>query len=430
MSIEAALAYLESRKPVGMRFGHETMRALAETLGHPERAYPTLLVAGTNGKGSVVAMVDAALRAQECRVGRYTSPHLVRIQERIAVDGQEIDDGALAEALIVVRDKADVLVRASRIEDHPTFFEALTLAAFLHFDRCKADVAVLEIGLGGRLDATNIAEPLASAVVSVDLDHQEYLGDTLEAIALEKAGVLREGRATVLGPMDPIARHAIERRAGVIGARVVAALESAAIREDGGLVHVRTERFTYAGLRPLPGAYQRRNLAVAIRLLECAEEAGLSYRPDRVATGLAALHWPGRLEWFPGNPPILLDGAHNPAAALVLAEELRPRGPFVLLFGAMRDKDIESIGSTLFPLARQIVLTRAVTERAATPAEIADRVGTLAAGAFQRQDAPHALALARSLAAPGEFVLVTGSLYLVGAVRPLLSRNTQETPVS
>ncbi|HET7292020.1 MAG TPA: bifunctional folylpolyglutamate synthase/dihydrofolate synthase, partial [Vicinamibacteria bacterium] len=186
-----ARAYLASRILHGMKFGLETTRALAAELGHPERAYPTLLVAGTNGKGSVVAYVDAVLRASGLRVGRYTSPHLVRVNERVVVDGREIGDRALDRAIARVREAAKGLVRSGALRAHPTYFEVMTLAAFEHFRRAKVDVAVLEVGLGGRLDATNVSEPLVSAIVSLDRDHEQYLGTGLVSIAREKAGVMR-----------------------------------------------------------------------------------------------------------------------------------------------------------------------------------------------------------------------------------------------
>ncbi len=216
-----------------MKFGLETSRALAGQLGHPERAYPTLLIAGTNGKGSVAAYVDAALRASGLRVGRYTSPHLVRVHERIVVGGREISDAALGRAVSRVRAAADRLLAAQRIASHPTYFEVLTLAAFDYFRRSRVEVAVLEVGLGGRLDATNICEPLVSAIVSVDRDHEAYLGTTLSAIAREKAGVMREGRAVVTGPLPVAAARMIRLEARRTGARLVEALRGARLRVVG-----------------------------------------------------------------------------------------------------------------------------------------------------------------------------------------------------
>src|SRR2546428_263529 len=272
-------AYLSSRVRFGIKFGLETMRALCEELHHPERAFASVLVAGTNGKGSVVAYADAALRASGLAVGRYTSPHLVRVNERIAVGGRDVGSAAFEAAVERVRHAAARLVRARTIPAHPTYFEVLTAAALVHFRGARVDVAVLEVGMGGRLDATNVAAPLASAIVSVEKDHEAYLGSTLGAIA-----------------------------------------------------------------------------------------------------ALAGTRWRGRLERIvmEGAPPLLLDGAHNPAAARALAAYLRDAAPFVLLFGVMADKDVEVMTRLLFPLAQAVVLTRAPSDRAAAPEEIARRAGEAA----------------------------------------------------
>jgi dihydrofolate synthase/folylpolyglutamate synthase len=427
------LIYLARRIRFGVKFGLETMRALVAEMGHPERAYPSLLVAGTNGKGSVAAYCDAALRASGQRTGRYTSPHLVRVNERITVNGRDIGDRDLEAAVGTVRDAAERLVRRGTLEAHPTFFEVLTAAAFVHFRRRKVDVAVLEVGLGGRLDATNVAEPLASAIVSIDYDHEVYLGRTLAAIAGEKAGVLREGRSTVVGPLDAEARRAVVERARTIGARVVNATRGIRLRPalrstpsaPAGAFDLETPSARYVGLRPFPGAHQRHNLLVAIRLLEEAKRAGLAVDLRRLPRAVAAARWPGRLQRVPGRPPLLLDGAHNPAGARALAAHLRQGPPLVLLFGAMSDKDLRAMASTLFPLAAEVVLTRPRIDRAATPSELARRAGRLAARAHREPGVARALALARRLAlAHGETttVVVAGSLYLVGAVTEILER--------
>ena len=420
----SAAAYLASRTRFGVKFGLETMRALTGAQGHPELAYPTLLVAGTNGKGSVVAYADAALRASGLRVGRYTSPHLVRVNERIVVDGSEISAAGLEEAVSEVRRTAEALVRAGEIPAHPTYFEALTAAAFSHFRLEGVDVAVLEVGMGARLDATNVCEPLASAIVSVDLDHEMYLGDTLAAIAREKAGVLRPGRPTVLGRLRREARAAIAERAVDLGARLVYAVEGARVQGDETRLTIETALGRYEGIRALPGRHQRRNLLVALRLLEEARGAGLNLDLDALAAGLSKAHWPGRLEWIPGDPPLLLDGAHNPAGARALAAHLRGLRPFTLLFGVMRDKNVEALARILFPLADSLVLTRPRVGRAAAPAEIVERAGGLADGARREADPRKALVLARELARRGRPVVVAGSLYLVGDVKKALTRSS------
>ena len=414
-----ALRYLAARTRLGVKFGLETIRALVERLGHPEAAYPSLLVAGTNGKGSVVAYADAALRASGLKVGRYTSPHLVRVNERIAVNGRDIGDQALDRAVERVRVAAQDLLRAGAITAHPTYFEAVTAAAFEHFRERRVDVAVLEVGMGGRLDATNVVDPVASAIVSVDLDHEAYLGSTLAAIAREKAGVLRAGRATVLGPLAPVARDAIGGIARDLHARLVDARAGTEVRRGAEGLEVRTPHGLYRGLRPLPGAHQVDNALVALRLLEEAHAAGLACDLERAADAIGTARWPGRLERIAGRPAILLDGAHNPAAARALADHLRGIGPFVLVFGAMRDKDVRGMAEVLFPLARHIVLTRPRVDRAARPAEIAEAAGQVARRARLEDSPRRALAWARRQAENDSTVVVAGSLFLVGALRPL-----------
>jgi dihydrofolate synthase / folylpolyglutamate synthase len=411
-----AAAYLASRVRLGMKFGLETMQALVAQLGHPERAQPSLLVAGTNGKGSVVAYADSVLRAGGLRVGRYTSPHLVRVNERIAVAGRAISDRALDDAVGRVQAAAEALARAGALPASPTFFEVLTAAAFLHFQCARVDVAVLEIGMGARLDATNVADPLASAIVTVDRDHEAYLGTTLAAIAREKAGVLREGRVTVLGPMAEEARGAIVEEAQRRGARLADTTRDTEVRPAPRGVDLATPAGIYRGLRPLPGAHQRANLAVAVRLLEEARASGLAVDFSATAKGIARTRWPGRLQRIPGRPPLIVDGAHNPAAARALAEELRGQGPFVLVFAAMADKDIARMGRALFPLARAVVLTKVRGGRAADPDEIARRVGPPARGAHRAPTVAAALARARRLSGPRGLVVAAGSLYLVGEV--------------
>ena len=415
-------AYLSSRVRFGIKFGLETMRALCEELHHPERTFASLLVAGTNGKGSVVAYADAVLRASGLAVGRYTSPHLVRVNERIAVGGRDVGPAAFEAAVERVRRAAARLVRARTIPAHPTYFEVLTAAALDHFRRSRVDVAVLEVGMGGRLDATNVAEPLAGAIVSVEKDHEAYLGSTLAAIAHEKAGVLRAGRVTVLGPLPPEARAAVEREAAGGGARLVSARDGVAVKETSDGLEIRTPRFAYHGVRTLPGAHQRDNALVALRLLEEARAAGVAVNLGAAAAALAATRWPGRLERvvLEGAPPLLLDGAHNPAAARALAAYLRDAPPFVLVFGVMADKDVEVMTRILFPLAQAVVLTRAPTDRAAAPEDIARRAGEAGRRAKMEGNPRRALALARRLAPAGGQVVVAGSLYLVGEVTRIL----------
>lgn len=392
------------------------MRAIVRELGHPERAFRSVLVAGTNGKGSVCAYLDAGLRAAGLRVGLYTSPHLEDVRERIVVDGRWIRNGAFEGSIARVRDVSSRLVRRRVIAEHPHHFEILTAAAFLHFRDQNVDVAVLEVGLGGRLDATNVADPDVSAIVSIDFDHEQYLGNTLAAIATEKAGVARPRRPLVVGPMPPEARRSIEAVARRLSSRIARA---APPRAGGRLT---TRRGDYGGIHPLPGPHQRTNFAVAaVALEELARTLG--FDAARGIRGMNDALWPGRLERVEGRPAFLLDGAHNPGGAAALARALRRSSRRdLLIFGAMRDKHIREMAQSLFPLFREVILTRVRMKRAASGAEIELGAGPAAEGVtIVRTRTPReAVAVARARARRRETVVVGGSLYLVGAVRGLL----------
>ncbi len=394
------------------------MKVLAREFGHPERLFQSILIAGTNGKGSVSAYLDAALSGSGLKVGRYTSPHLVDVRERIAISGRWIGRADFERLVLEVRDRAEQLIRRGRIEGHPNHFEILTMVAFLHFQRQAVDIAVLEVGLGGRLDATNVAEPLVSAIVSIDLDHEQYLGRTLSAIATEKAGVTRKGRVVVLGPMAPEAENAIRRVARHVGARVVKGVERVSLRRSGAGLRIETPGSHYVGAQPLPGAHQRTNFVVAIRSLEALAASGM---PIDLVSSVRAMNqviWPGRLERIDGRPPFLLDGAHNPAGARALSEYLaETRTPFVLLFGAMRDKRVREMAADLFPRARLVIATRVRMARAATTGQLAEIGLLLGTVLVEEPSIPRALSKAAKAARPGETVVVAGSLYLVGAVR-------------
>ena len=295
-------------------------------------------------------------------------------------------------------------------------------AAFLHFAARQVDVAVLEVGLGGRLDATNVCDPVASAIVTIARDHEAQLGGSLPAIAREKAGVLRRGRTCVLGALPASARRAIGEAARRAGARLRDAAQEGVARETERGLTVRTAAHTYRGLHPLTGAHQVGNLRVALALLEEAERAGVRVRWSRVRDAVARTRWPGRLQTLRGRPAVLLDGAHNPEGARALARHLAGGPPFVLVFGAMADKDVPRMARLLFPLAERVVLTSVAQDRAASPRELARRAGAFARGAVLAATPPLAMARARALAGPRGRVVVAGSLFLVGDVLALSRR--------
>ena len=352
------LAWLFALEQFGIKFGLENISTIAARLGRPERAFRCVHVAGTNGKGSVTAMVDAALRAAGHRSARYTSPHLVDLSERFVIDGRPVAEDALAAAASAVRDAVDGLRADGRLDVQPTFFEATTAIAFELFRRAGVEVAVLEVGLGGRLDATNIVAPpelLVTAITSIALDHQLYLGTTLREIAIEKAGIIKRGVPVVVGPLETDPAAAIDEVAASRGAPVIRA---AAGDCDGMTIG-------------LAGVHQRSNAAVAMRVLEQLDARGVAVPARAIAAGLARPQWPGRLDVrrFSGGRELLLDAAHNPAGAASLASYLMAEGgrPRPLVFAAMRDKDVAGMFAALLPAVDSLVITRASNARAADP---------------------------------------------------------------
>jgi dihydrofolate synthase/folylpolyglutamate synthase len=417
-----ARASLLELEQVGIKLGLEQIRALLALLGRPDRAYPCLVVAGTNGKGSVTAMVERALRAAGYRTGRYTSPHLVHLEERFAVNGQPISPGMLDELA------GHVLARASGLPAPPSFFEATTAIALEAFRRETVDVAVLEVGLGGRLDATNAVDAQAVAITSVDFDHQAHLGHTIEEIAREKAGIMKPGRLAVLGENSaPVCREVIQA-AVTIGARLVYApdgVTSSATMTDGRLVaSILTPRAAYEALMlALRGRHQLNNAVTSIRLLEEIDYAGLKVDAPAIRAGIEEAVWPARMELLPWRGGhVLIDGAHNPAGARALTSYVlevfeRPL-PFVI--GAMRDKEIDTMLTELRPVASHFVCTAAQSSRAATPNELAAAAARVAPSTpvTIAASATDALAVASALGSP---IVVAGSLYLAGEIRSELS---------
>ncbi|MCU1382129.1 MAG: hypothetical protein JWL71_826 [Acidobacteria bacterium] len=363
------LAWLFALEQFGIKFGLDNITTIAAALGHPERAFRSVHIAGTNGKGSVTAMVDAALRAAGHRVARYTSPHLVDLSERFVIDGRPVERHALAAAIEDVREVIDRLRAGGGLDVQPTFFEVTTAIGFELFRRAGVEVAVLEVGLGGRLDATNVVSPpevIATAITSIAFDHQLYLGSTLREIALEKAGIIKARVPLVVGPLEPEASRAIEQ----VAASRQAPITHAAAADCAGMA---------VGLA---GDHQRANAAVALRLLQLLDERGIRVPAAAIAAGLAHPQWPGRLDVrrLPDGRELLLDAAHNPAGAAALASYLEresgDRRP--LVFAAMRDKDVTGMFAALLPAIGSLVITRASNARAADPEWLAQQARAVA----------------------------------------------------
>ena len=400
----------------GIKLGLTGIRSLLALLGDPQRAFPSILVGGTNGKGSVAAMLDAMLRAHGRRVGLTTSPHLIGPEERIRIDGADVSEAELAHLLISVRETCRRGLDEGALETHPSFFEVVTATACAAFRDARVDVAVLEVGLGGRLDATNAVEPIASAIVTIDLDHVATLGGTLPAIAEEKVGIARPGRPLVTGVRQEEALAVLKARCAAIGATLV---EAPPLPADVRL--------------PLPGDHQRHNAAVAIATLHAAAVTlGWTVGEEQLRAGLLATRWPGRLQRIEGSPALLLDGAHNPAGAQALSAHLARIGgpPPVLVFGAMQDKDVQGLVSPLLPHVGTVVATAPNVHRALPPGELAARIAEVGGRVESAATPEAALHRARVLAGPQGLVVVAGSLYLVGAILAIVSGREARGPVA
>jgi dihydrofolate synthase/folylpolyglutamate synthase len=410
----------------GLKFDLQAIKHVTDALGHPERKYPCAIVAGTNGKGSTSAMLASIVQRAGYCTGLYTSPHLVRVNERIRVNGREIGDEEFARSFSEVRQVVETLIEAKLLPQRPSFFEFLTATAFLHFARVGVDFAVFEVGMGGRLDATNIVAPRVAVITNVDLDHTEFLGDTHAAIAREKAGVIKERCAVVSGCTHLEASEVIRHRCAELGADLLETARFAKLsnlRSEKGCcsfdIALNGDRFTDL-TSPLPGKFQVRNAAQAVTAAWLLAREGLSVTREAIVNGLRTASWPGRLEVIHQRPLVLLDGAHNPAAARELAdfvrEELAGRR-LRLVYASMRDKAINEISATLFPLAEEVYLTRPELGRAASAEEILAAARIEPAKTVVESVPARAVDRACRAAAANDVVLVVGSLFLVGAIK-------------
>jgi dihydrofolate synthase/folylpolyglutamate synthase len=411
--------------------GLERIRVLLEALGNPQLAYPTAIIGGTNGKGSIAAMLNAIGRAAGHRIGLYTSPHLAAVEERFHVDGARISTAGLDAQLGVVLAAVDKLVADGGLEQEPSYFEVLTAVAFRYFAQARVELALLEVGLGGRWDATNVTRPRVAVIAPIALDHQEYLGDDLLAIAAEKSAIIPPGGMAVTAAQGPGVLAVIRRQAESVGATLWEAGSFPAVvrRTDGRLRHTIDcvgRLRDYVGLEiSLAGEHQVENALCAILAAEALDRRRLRISSDAIWAGLRSTQWPGRCEWLGESPPVLLDAAHNPAGAQALAAylwELRRRKAFHrlhLVFATLSDKDSEGMAAALYPLADELIVTCAPSSRA-TPLDKLMALGRTPAHRHAVPDAAEALARARRAAAPDDLVCVCGSTYLIGAVRPLL----------
>ncbi len=427
------LQYLLSLEKFGIKFGLANIETLTSALGHPQKTFKSILVAGTNGKGSVTAMVDCALGKSGLRVGRYTSPHLVHLEERFAIDGAPVRTEVLNRMIEEVRTLIDKLVATGSLEAPPTFFEVTTAIAFELFRRAGVQIAVLEVGLGGRLDSTNIAQPIAAAITSIDFDHEQYLGNTLAAIAAEKAGVIRRDIPVVVGLVPTEARDVLVSMCDLAGAEFIEADSNVTIKskiEDGRtILHLRTPMRDYGwvplGLR---GDHQVPNTLVAVRLLE---ELGrvVNVPAESIVAGIRDVKWAGRLQMVevPDGRRVLLDAAHNPAGAWALASYLKREfpEPLPIVFGAMRDKDVALMLKNLLPAASAMVMTEAATPRAHSAAELAQIARKIAPKAKIDVEPDPKRALERAWRRC-PVACVAGSIFLVGDILGALGPSVRD----
>ncbi len=443
MSYETAVSRMfalghELAQTPSHKFDLAHMRVLLQALNHPERWFPSVLIAGTNGKGSTAATLASILRASGLKTGLYTSPHLVRLNERIRINGKEISDDDFAELHGKIDRVAEMLVEKKELPWHPSFFEMMTAIAFEYFSREQVDLAVLEVGMGGRLDATNVVEPRVSVITDISLDHQKFLGNTVNEIAREKAGIIRRDGPVVTLPQQPEANDVIGNAILEMGARAVNAVPFVPPVSPGSreyLVpssepanprHIYRYPLQVMGEQilvetPLVGRHQLRNVALAIAAAEELNRQGFSsIKAKSIERGIRETQWPGRFQVIAaraGWPEIVIDVAHNPAGAWALRSALSERyadRSLIFVFGAMRDKAISEMAEILFPLADRVIATRPANPRAASPEEILQAGARTGVDIDAVEDVEAAVQRARSLASVGTVVVITGSIYLVG----------------
>jgi len=420
------IAYLFSLHRFGIKLGLEAITDILDRLGNPQRQYATLHIAGTNGKGSSSAMLASILQACGYRVGLYTSPHLIDFRERIRIQGADIpeeDVSALTEQIRLAANPLSAL----------TFFEFTTALAFRHFMDQQVDIAVVEVGMGGRFDATNVLNPLGVLITGIGLDHEAYLGESLQAIAREKAGIIRQATPVVLGPMPEDIGGIFETHAGDWRAPFFRFGQEFSLSESGSM------EFTYQGIRwtiqglrtNLPGRHQMINAVNALALLETAVERKFPISLAAIRTGLEQVRWRGRLDIVDRDPLIILDGAHNPSGAQVIFDFLHsqihdcPARKLILVVGMMRDKNHQGFLRVLLPLVDRLILTQPRMERAASVNELKQAVDRDELVSYLLSDSWDAFCQAKAIAKPSDLICVTGSLFLVGEV---LQRLTQAGP--
>jgi dihydrofolate synthase / folylpolyglutamate synthase len=413
------------------KFDLHNIRAMCERMGHPERRFASVHIAGTNGKGSTAAMLASIIQAAGLRSGLYTSPHLLRINERIRLDGEEISDDQFAESFTRVLAVIEELLAAGTLAAHPTYFECVTAMAFDFFARAGTDLAVIEVGLGGRLDSTNVIVPEAAVITQIDFDHENFLGHSIEEIAGEKAGIIKQGAWVVSAAENPAAKEVIRRRVHEQGARLVEIDEDCQFRDvsaKDGRYRFRVVLSDRFGLLPreleialpLAGRFQVRNAVTAVVTAGLLAQRGFSINDSAIVRGIESVRWPGRLERLQESPAVYLDGTHNPSGAREVVafwrEHLAGRRIHVI-YGAMRDKAIDEVAGLLFPHAATVILTQSPQPRSLSAEALRQMTSHLAKTVEVIREPGAALERALEIAEADDVIFATGSLYLVGDLR-------------
>lgn len=432
MNFDQALSYLLSlgHETLSIKLGLTNTERLLASLGNPQKDFRAVQIAGTNGKGSTAAFLDSICRQAGIRTGLFTSPHLISITERIKINGEPISKEEFAQLTRVVSETAARLVERRSLQTLPTFFEHVTAIALLAFREAKVELAILETGLGGRLDSTTAAKADVVAITPIAMDHEEYLGSSIAEIAVEKAAIIRNGVTAVIGPQTSEALeviiHQCEAR-GVQPTLIDSRTNSGDASSDGRYqITIATSRNRYEGVQlGLRGRHQIDNAMVAVALAEALSQRGFAISKDKILRGLETTTHPGRLELWNGKPPVLFDGAHNPAAASALRKYLDEfvSSPVTMIFGAMKDKRLQEMASLLYPAANKLILTEIDNLRAAS---VEDLLAAVPLDFDQDKiiiasSVDDVLKKAREITPDDGLICITGSLYLIGEAQAIIN---------
>ena len=427
MNEQECKRYLEKIQNLGIKFGLDNVREVLRTFRDPHRKYPSVIVAGSNGKGSVCAFLARILTQQGYRAGLFTSPHLVDVEERIRIDDELIPRKVFCRLLSELRDKIEKLIARKKLLNPPTYFEHLCCLAFLYFAEQRVDMAFLEVGMGGRFDATNVVDPEVSIITTISAEHQKFLGESLSQIAFEKAGIIKPGVPVICGVQKKAAHATIKRRAKEQGAPFFGVFDkkdgfSWEKTESGFVFRLHANGEIYEFQPSLPGKHQGRNAAVAITASRVLGQRWRELAKEKIIQGIQTTRWEGRLEAVSREPLVLLDGAHNEEGAIALRDYIQEFFPssLILVFAAMREKKIDRMADILFPLAKTVILTRFPYFRSCPPEELIEKVSIGTQRVLCEPDAEKAFRTAQGLAGRDGIVLVAGSLFLVGEIKKIL----------